>query len=82
MKQTQLTQEEHAKLVLVAPENILLKKTLSFPSAAESNLREALGFELNRRTPFSQNQVYYDHQIVGHDKQANKLQVELFLVLR
>jgi len=75
-------QEKHAKIILLVSEKIFLQKTLSFPSAAESDLREALGFELNRRTPFSQDQAYYDHKIVDHDKQANKLQIELFVVPR
>jgi general secretion pathway protein L len=75
-------QEKHAKIILLVSEKIFLKKTLSFPTAAESDLREALGFELNRRTPFSQDQAYYDHRIVDHDKQANKLQIELFVVPR
>jgi general secretion pathway protein L len=75
-------QAKHAKIVLVVSEKIFLKKTLSFPSAAESDLRQVLGFELNRRTPFSQDQAYYDHRVVEHDKQANKLQIELFVVPR
>jgi general secretion pathway protein L len=75
-------QEKHAKIILLVSEKIFLQKTLSFPSVVESDLRVALGFELNRRTPFSQDQAYYDHRIVEHDKQANKLQIELFVVPR
>ena len=74
--------ENHSKLILVVSENSLLKKTLTFPSAAQSNLKEALGFELNRRTPFSPDQAYFDYQIVDHNKQTNKLQIELFVVPR
>lgn len=72
--------EKNAKVVLLVAEKILLRKTLSFPSAAQSNLKEVLEFELSRRTPFSQEQAYYDHQIIDHDKQGNKLKIELFVV--
>jgi general secretion pathway protein L len=75
-------QNKHAKITLVISEKIVMKKILFFPSAAKSNLRQVLGFELNRRTPFSQDQAYYDHRVVEHDKQANKLQIELFVVPR
>lgn len=75
-------QDKHAKTILLVPESILLKKTLSFPSAAEPDLKEALGYELSRRTPFSQEQAYYDCQIIERDKQANKLHIELFVVPR
>ena len=74
--------EQQAKHILVVPGKLLLKKILSFPSAAEPDLREALGFELSRRTPFSQEQAYYDYQIIEHDKQTNKLQLEFYVVPR
>ena len=72
--------QQNAKTILVVPDNVTLKKSLSFPAAAKSNLREALGFELNRRTPFSVEQTYYDYEITKHDKQTEKLNVELYVV--
>lgn len=71
--------QHNTNTVLVVPENMILKKSLSFPPAARANLREALGFELNRKTPFNADQVYYDYRITDNDKQAEKLYIEIYV---
>jgi len=79
-------QKKQAKVILVLPDAYILKKSFLFPSAAQSNLREALGFELNRRTPFTIEQAYFDYLIIGHEqgdnKASNKLRIELFVAPR
>lgn len=75
-------QEKHAKITLLLPEKLLLKKMIHFPAATLSNLREALGFELNRKTPFTVEQAYFDYLITEHDKTSNKLLIELIVVPR
>lgn len=56
-----------------------LIKKVSLPIETEENLREVLSFEMDRQTPFKANQVYYDYVIVGRDKQARTLEVNLIL---
>ena len=56
-----------------------LFKKVTLPIEAEENLREVLAFEMDRQTPFSANQVYYDYVINGRDKQNRSLDITLIL---
>ncbi len=76
-KQTKPTQ-----IIFLLPEEITLRKTLSFPAATYSNLREAIGFELSRRTPFTTEQAYFDYSITERNRTSDTLQIELFVVPR
>ncbi|MCK5667878.1 MAG: PilN domain-containing protein, partial [Gammaproteobacteria bacterium] len=42
------------------------------------NLREVLGYEMDRRTPFSVEQVYYDYLLEENGEGNNQLKVQLF----
>ena len=53
----------------------VLRRTIAVPQAAEENLRSVLGFEMDRYTPFSADQVAYDYRIVG--RSDDTLSVEL-----
>ena len=66
---------DQVRLVLT-PEQALLK-TITLPLATEENLREVVGFELDRHTPFTPDQAYYDVQIVRRDPQNEKIVVSL-----
>lgn len=66
---------DRVRLVLT-PEQALVK-TISLPLATEENLREVIGFELDRHTPFTPDQAYYDVQIVRRDPQHEKIIVAL-----
>ena len=55
---------------------VLLKKAV-FPSAARENLRQVIGFEMDRLTPFTADQVYYDFRILESGSDAARLPVEL-----
>jgi general secretion pathway protein L len=50
---------------LIVPSDKILSKALTLPLAAEENLYEVLGFEMDRHTPFSADQVYYDFSITS-----------------
>lgn len=65
-------------IILCAPDNLLLKKRLAFPKAAAGSLRQVLAFEMNRQTPFSAEQVYFDYRLEG-ETGADKIQLELYL---
>ena len=60
----------------------VLVKTLTLPAAIEENLREAIGFELDRHTPFKPDQVYYDVSVVSRDPQRESIAVTLAAAAR
>lgn len=68
-------------IVRVAQRHALIR-TLSFPLAAEENLREVLAFEMDRQTPFKADEVYYDYTIVKRDAAKSSLSVLLAVVPR
>lgn len=66
---------DRVRLVLSADQALL--KTITLPLATEENLREVVGFELDRHTPFTPDQAYYDVQIVRRDPQQEQIVVSL-----
>ncbi len=69
---------EQRVLCLLA--NQVLRKRLSLPLAAEENLAQVLAFEMDRQTPFTAAQVYFDWQIVKRDVAQRQLLIDLTLV--
>ncbi|ANE55612.1 fimbrial assembly protein [Methylomonas koyamae] len=55
-----------------------LQKRLFLPAAAQENLQQVVGFELDRYTPFSADQVYYAAIVLGKTEFG---QIEVLLVL-
>lgn len=68
-------------IVLVPPKHIL-QKNLKLPLSSENNIREIIGFEMDRQTPFSTDQVYYDTRIIARDTEQEKLSLDLFVATR
>ena len=66
---------DRVRLVLT-PDQALVK-AITLPLATEENLREVIGFELDRHTPFTLDQAYYDVQIGRRDPQHEKITVSL-----
>jgi len=60
----------------------VLGKTVSLPLAAEPELDQALAFEMDRETPFTAEELYWNHRVVGADRQNGRLSVRLSLVPR
>ncbi len=56
-----------------------LIKKVTLPIETEENLREVLSFEMDRQTPFTPDQVYYDYIVNERDKTARTLDVSLIL---
>ncbi|MEO5623331.1 MAG: PilN domain-containing protein [Dokdonella sp.] len=71
-----------ARTVFCIPAERVLTRTLSLPVAAEENLRQVLGFEMDRQTPFKADQVYFDSRVLGHDASGRNAKVELVLIPR
>ena len=74
--------ERSREVVVYLPESKILTKTLTLPLVAESNLREVLGFEMDRQTPFSLDQVYYDFILGKRDSKSSTLSVDLVVTPR
>jgi len=69
--------EQISEFVLRLPADKVLTRSLTLPLAAEENLREVLGFEMDRQTPFSADQVYYDYYVSERTSAQESLTVEL-----
>ncbi|MBK8897664.1 MAG: PilN domain-containing protein [Candidatus Competibacteraceae bacterium] len=69
--------ERPRQLVLRFPAGQALVRPLSLPLAAEKNLRQVAGFEMDRLTPFTAAQVCYDVAVLERQPEQRRLQVEL-----
>lgn len=67
---------------LVLPEDSALRRHVTLPLAAEESLRDAVGFELDRFTPFSAEHAWYDCRPVARDANAQRLEVDLAVAPR
>jgi general secretion pathway protein L len=55
----------------------VLRKTLILPAAVEPDLRQALGYDLDRHTPFKADELYFDAVVVGRIPEKNEIRVDL-----
>ncbi|MFQ5773845.1 MAG: PilN domain-containing protein [Kiloniellaceae bacterium] len=69
-----------AEVVLRLPREKILRRLVELPAAAAENLREVLGFEMDRHTPFKAQEVYYDFRIKGSDAQRKRIKVDLVVI--
>ncbi len=59
-----------------------LHKTLNLPLAAAENLREVLAFEMDRHTPFTAEQVFFDFSVAARHDDSQRMDVDLVTVPR
>lgn len=57
-------------------------KVFKLPAAAEENLKQVVGFELDKLTPFSLAQVYFDVKVLARIKETKQIKVRLALAPR
>lgn len=69
-------------ICLRIPASKALRVPLDLPAAAEDNLREVIGFELDRHTPFRPEQVHFACRVLKRDALAQRITVELTIVTR
>lgn len=62
------------------PSGALLERNVTLPVAAESSLERVLGYELDRYTPFSADEVFWSAQVERRDRAQGRLQATLTLV--
>jgi general secretion pathway protein L len=59
-----------------------LVKQIELPLAAAKNLRQVLGFEMDRHTPFNAEQVYFDFRVLDVNNPKERLTIKLVVVPR
>ena len=68
--------------LLRLPREKVLRRLVDLPAAAAENLREVLGFEMDRQTPFKADEVCFDFRVRSHDAQHKRIKVDLVVVPR
>ena len=53
-----------------------------FPEAAKENLRQVVGYQLDRLTPFSADSAYFDAHPLQHDKQRKEVLADIYVIPR
>lgn len=74
--------ETGADLIALLPESQVLTRHLTLPMAAEENLAQVIGFELDRQTPFKPEQVRHDFRVISRDLAGRQIKVDLLIALR
>lgn len=69
-------------VLLRLPAEWALRKRLVLPLAAGGDLPRLLGYEMERETPFAPDEIWWTHRLLGRDKKAGTIEVELILVPR
>jgi general secretion pathway protein L len=67
---------------VLLPSGSLLRKRLELPLPVRENLRSILALEMDRLTPFSADQVYFDFRILSSGPHNQRLSLELAVVQR
>jgi len=62
------------------PRGMSVLRYVEFPLTIKNNLRETLGYEMEKYVPFSPDEVYFDYQLVEEDKEKNRLKVLLVTI--
>ena len=65
------------EVVVALSPRAALRKTITLPAALEDHLRQSLGYDIDRHTPFKAEDVYFDAIVTDRDPAHNTLQVDL-----
>lgn len=63
------------------PRHVLIRE-VELPLAAEENLRDVLGFEMDRHTPFHRDQAWFDYRLLSRNAEQGRLRVRLIVTPR
>lgn len=74
-----LVGRERLALVVLARQDVL-RRRIEVPAALAENLREAIGYELDRYTPYKVDQVYFDARVLARDDPKQQVSVDLGVV--
>ncbi|MEE9139274.1 MAG: PilN domain-containing protein [Alphaproteobacteria bacterium] len=70
------------EVALRLPAEQALRRTLDLPWMTDSDLRQALFFQIDRQTPFAPEEVCFDYRVSGRDPGAKRVTVEMTVVPR
>jgi general secretion pathway protein L len=73
--------KRHVSVVRLPATQVLLKD-IELPAEAEANVRQILGFEIDRRTPFKPEDVFFDACIRGRSADGRALHVDWVIAPR
>jgi len=77
-----LPRPTHVPIVLELTDDDVLAKVVILPLATERDLAQVLGFEMDRETPFSLEELFWGYRIAERDRQRGQLTVHLRLITR
>lgn len=66
-------QARQADVTLIVPKAWTIMRTADFPLVAKENLANVVGYELDRLTPLSPENAYYDYQVMGEEEGRLKI---------
>src|SRR5690349_21044491 len=66
-----------ARVVISVQPQDVLRKRITMPAAVEENLRQVLGYDLDRHTPFKADELYFDAAVVERQPARNTVTVDL-----
>lgn len=69
-------------LALAIPAGHVLRKRIHLPAAARDNLRQVIGFELGRHTPFNGDQAWFDYRESASQAKPGEIDVEVAVAAR
>jgi general secretion pathway protein L len=75
-----LQQQTNAPRYLLLDNKQVLRRVLSLPLAAEAKLSDVVSFEIDRQTPFTLDQVYFEVRILSRNVPTKQCQVELIVL--
>lgn len=73
-------QQKNAPRYLLLDNKQVLRRVLALPLSAESKLREVVSFEIDRQTPFTPDQIYFEVRVISRNLQTRQCQVELIVL--
>lgn len=71
-----------APVTLRLPEGKVLRPRIGLPVEAAETLRDVVALDMDRHTPFSASEVYFDLHVAGLDTERQRLEVDLAVARR
>ena len=71
-----------ASVFLGIPHETVILRYVELPFAVKENLKDSLGYEMEKYVPFSADEIHFDYQVIAEDKEQCKLKVLLIAAKR
>ena len=75
-----LTSDKISQIEIAMPSDWVLDTRINLPIAAATNINQVLNYELDRFTPFSAKDVYYDYQVSAESSDKEYLGLRLAIL--